>query len=178
MIGHKLRELRTARGMSLRTLANQTGLSATLLSQIERGVTEPSLRTLRELARVFGQSVATLFDDGASPAVHVSREGERSRIVSPRGFIQYERLAPGNGQLEVLRGLLAPGEVSDAEPSTHEALECTYVVTGTLTVEVGDASYDVKAGEAVTIGPGQPHRYVNHTTDPVEFILAATPPVP
>ncbi len=94
--------------MSLRALANQTGLSATLLSQIERGVTEPSLRALRQLARVFGQSVATLFDEGAAPACHIGREGERSRIVSPRGFIQYERLAPGNGQLEVLRGLLNP----------------------------------------------------------------------
>lgn len=164
--------------MSLRALAAETGLSPTLLSQIERGITEPSLRTLRQLARVFGQSVATLFDDGASPAVHISREGERSRIVSPQGFIQYERLAPGNGHLELLRGLLAPGEVSDAELSTHDALECTYVVTGTLTVEVGGASYDVKAGEAVTIGPGQPHRYRNQTTDPIEFILAVTPPIP
>lgn len=178
MIGRRLRDLRTARGMSLRALAAQSGVSATLLSQIERDVTDPSLRTLRQLAAVFGQSIATLFADDDTPAVHVSRPGQRSRIVSPAGFISYERLAPGNGQLEMLRGVLGPGEVSSAEPWSHDAVECTYVVAGTLTVSVGDTDYPVAAGETITLGPGQPHRYGNDTTDTVEFVLAVTPPVP
>ncbi|MER2206746.1 MAG: helix-turn-helix transcriptional regulator, partial [Rhodococcus sp. (in: high G+C Gram-positive bacteria)] len=63
MIGGKLRELRTEHGMTLRGLAAETGLSPTLLSQVERGVTEPSLKTLRALAPVFGQSISALFED-------------------------------------------------------------------------------------------------------------------
>ena len=164
--------------MSLRELAAATGLSPTLLSQVERGVTDPSLKSLRSIAEVFGQSVSALFDDGAVPAVHISREGERSRVVSPRGYVQFERLAPGNGQLEVLRGLLGPGEVSSDGPSSHPSIECTYVVAGTLTVTVGDARYEVTAGEAITIGPDQPHLYSNDGAGKVEFVQAVTPPIP
>ncbi|WP_279580905.1 helix-turn-helix domain-containing protein [Fodinicola feengrottensis] len=103
MIGSQLRELRTRRGLSLRELAAQAGVvSATLLSQVERGVTEPSLTTLRRLADVFGESVASLFEDDQAPAVWVSRPGERSSLMGPRGKVRYERLTPGNGQLEVL----------------------------------------------------------------------------
>lgn len=178
MIGDRLRDLRKARGMSLRELGLATGLSPTLLSQIERGVTDPSLKSLRSIAEVFGQSVSALFDEGAVPSVHISREGQRSRIVSPRGYIQYERLAPGNGQLEVLRGLLGPGESSSDQPSSHPSIECTYVVSGTLTVTVGEARYEVEAGEAITIGPGHPHLYSNNSAGKVEFVQAVTPPVP
>ena len=178
MIGDRLKDLRTARGMSLRELGLATGLSPTLLSQIERGVTDPSLRTLRSIAEVFGQSVSALFDDGAVPAVHVSREGQRSRITSPLGYIQYERLAPGNGQLEVLRGLLGAGESSGDRPAAHPSIECAYVVSGILTVTVGEARYEVAAGEAITIGPGHPHLYSNNAAGKAEFILAVTPPVP
>lgn len=178
MIGSRLRELRAARGLSLRALGAETGLSPTLLSQIEREVTEPSLGTLRRLAEVFGQSVATLFDNPAAPPVWISHEGERSMIRSPRGLVQYERLTPGNGQLEVLRGVLAPGEVSSEELWAHPSLECGYVVAGTLTVDVGSATHDVATGEAITLDSRQPHRYRNATEEPVEFILSINPPTP
>ena len=173
-----MKALRSARGMSLRSLSGETGLSPTMLSQIERGVTEPSLRSLRLLAGVFGQSISTLFEEESFPVVHVSHEGERSRISSPKGHIQYERLAPGNGQLEFLKGLLGPGETSSDEPWSHEALECAYVLQGTLTVVVGDGAHVLAAGDAITVDSRQPHQYINNGTHPVEFILAVNPPTP
>lgn len=178
MVGERLRELRTARGLSLRSLAEETGLSATLLSQIERGVTEPSLKSLRRLAEVFGQSVSDLFDSDEPIAAHISRPGERSRISSPHGYIQYERLTPGNGQLEVLRGVLAAGERSSDEAWAHAAVECLYVTAGTLIAEVGGQRLEVLVGEALSFDSRQPHRYLNETDRPVEFILAVTPPTP
>lgn len=177
-MGSRLRELRSARGMSLRALAAATGLSATMLSQLERGVSEPSLRTLRTLADVFGQSVAMLFDDSSAPALWLSKAGERSTIRTPRGHIHYERLAPGNGQFEVLRGLLEPGENSSDELWSHEALECAYVIAGTLTVVVADAEHSVRAGDAITFDSRQPHRYGNNSTGRVEFLLTVSPPTP
>lgn len=178
MLGRRLRELRDGRGLTLRELSAETGLSATLLSQIERGVTEPSLKSLRMLAKAFGESVATLFDDEASLSVHVSKAGERSRITSPKGHVQYERMGPGNGQLEVLRGVLEPGETSSEEQWSHPSVECAYVVRGTLTVTVARSTHQVVAGDAVTIDSRQPHKYGNDTASTVEFILAVTPPTP
>ncbi|TFI42489.1 XRE family transcriptional regulator [Rhodococcus sp. 1R11] len=178
MIGDKLRELRSAHGMTLRGLATETGLSPTLLSQVERGVTEPSLKTLRALARVFGQSVSTLFEDPLPVSVHISRPGQRSKISTPVGHIQYERLTPGNGQLEVLRGRLNPGGRSSDEPWSHPAVECAYVVEGELTVTVNDQRHSVVRGEAITIDSNQPHLYSNYSNDPVEFVLSVSPPTP
>lgn len=178
VMGARLRELRAGRNLSLRALAAESGLSATMLSQLEREVTEPSLRTLRKLAEVFGQSISMLFDDPTAPSVWLSREGDRSTIRTPRGHIQYERLTPGNGQLEVLRGILAPGENSSDDPWSHDALECAFVVAGTLTVMVGDAAHHAKAGSAITLDSRQPHRYCNNTSSTVEFILAVNPPTP
>lgn len=178
MIGGRLRELRTENGLTLRELASETGLSPTLLSQVERGITEPSLKTLRALANVFGQSVSTLFEEDVAVVVHVSRPGERSKISSPKGLIQYERLTHGNGQLEVLRGVLNPGEQSSEAAWSHPAVECAYVLTGTLLAIVGTKTYRVEAGEAITIDSRQPHKYQNDTGGVVEFVLAVNPPTP
>ncbi|GAB3989844.1 XRE family transcriptional regulator [Actinoallomurus acanthiterrae] len=178
MIGTQLRELRTKRGLSLRALAAEAGLSPTLLSQVERGVTEPSLATLRRLAGVFGESVASLFDDAAAPSVWVSRPGERSTLSGPRGLVRYERLTPGNGQLEVLRAVLPPGVATSEEPWAHSSVECAYVIAGTLTVEIAKVTHQIAAGESITFDSRQPHRYINPSGDQVEYIVSVTPPSP
>lgn len=177
MIGRRLKELRTGRRMSLRALASETGLSATLLSQVERGVTEPSLSTLRRLASVFDEPVGALFDDPDAPSVWISRPGQRSTIKTPSGHI-YERISTDNGQVGMLRGVLDPSSVSSDALWSHPSIECGYVVAGTLTVEVRDASYTVRAGETITLDARQPHRYRNATDEPVEYILAVSPPTP
>jgi transcriptional regulator with XRE-family HTH domain len=178
VIGTQLQRLRSERGLSLRALAADAGVSATLLSQIERGVTDPSLTTLRKLAAVFGESMTALFADDTTPAVYVSRPTERSILIGPRGKIGYERLTPGNGQMEVLRGLLQPGEATSDELWGHASLECGFVVAGQLTVHIGTQQCAVNAGEAITFDARQPHRYCNTSPEPVEFLLSITPPNP
>lgn len=177
MIGAQLKALRTRNGLSLRDLAAQSGLSATMLSQVERGVTEPSLATLRKLAGVFGESVVALFDS-SPPAVWISRPGSRSTLSGPRGLVRYERLTPGNGQLEVLRAVLPPGEATSEEAWGHPSTECAYVVAGTLAVEIGGVVHTVVAGESITFDSSQPHLYRNLTDVPVEYLVSVTPPSP
>ena len=176
-LGSQLKALRTRHELSLRELAARSGLSATLLSQVERGVTEPSLSTLRRLAGVFGESVASLFDS-SPPSVWISRPGSRSILAGPHGLIGYERLTPGNGQLEVLRAVLPPGAATSTELWAHPSTECAYVVAGTLTVQIGDAAHQVPAGESITFDSTQPHLYRNATDSPVEYLVSVTPPSP
>jgi transcriptional regulator with XRE-family HTH domain len=176
-LGSQLKALRTRHELSLRELAARSGLSATLLSQVERGVTEPSLSTLRRLAGVFGESVASLFDS-SPPSVWISRPGSRSILAGPHGLIGYERLTPGNGQLEVLRAVLPPGAATSTELWAHPSTECAYVVAGTLTVQIGDSAHQVPAGESITFDSTQPHLYRNATDSPVEYLVSVTPPSP
>lgn len=179
MIGPRLKELRTSRKMSLRDLGKATGLSATLLSQIERGVTDPSLRTLRLLADHFGQSIATLFQGTPSmDAAHVTRPDDRMIISATDGQVHYRRVTHGNGQLEVLHGMLEPGEASSDEAWSHEAVECAYVLAGELTVEVDGETFALGTGEAITLCSARPHRYVNAGEQATEFLVSVTPPTP
>ena len=178
MIGERLKELRTARGMSLRQLASLADVSPTLLSQIERAVTDPSLETMRRLAGVFGESVASLFAQTIAPSVWISRPGNRSRLIAPKGRVGYERLTAGNGQLEVLRAVLQPGEVSADEPRGHASSECVYVIAGELIAQIDGIEYQVAAGESISFDSRLPHRYRNGSTTPTEIILSVTPPNP
>ncbi len=178
MIGKRLNELRVARNMSLRALASEAGLSATLLSQVERGVTEPSLATLRKLSDVFGESVSALFAGKADTAVWISRPGERTTIIGPRGGVSYERVSRGNGQMEVLRAIFEPGQFSTEVPVRHPSMECVYVIRGALTAQIGGQDHIILAGECLSFDANTPHRYVNASLAVAEIIMSVTPPVP
>jgi transcriptional regulator with XRE-family HTH domain len=178
MIGERLRDLRQARGLTLRQLADLTGVSAALLSQVENGRTDPSIATMRRLAAVFDAEVATLFRDPDAPPVHVSRLGERFRMTAPAGLLAYERLTPGRGDLEVLHGELAPGDVSAEDPRGHASTECVYVISGEIVAHVAGTDHVLAAGEAITFDSRQPHRFLNRSREPASILVAVTPPTP
>ena len=155
MIGKRLKELRMENGLSLRALGAKVGVSATLISQIERDVTEPSLSTLRAFSRVFGASVASLFSEPNPPAVWISRPGERMRLISPKGGVTYDRLVRGNSQLEVLRAVFAPGQFSVEDTISHPSMECAYVVDGVITILVGLYGWAVEPSAEYTASTWQ-----------------------
>ena len=80
--------------------------------------------------------------------------------------------------LKQIYGLLRPGDSSGEEPRSHEAVECAYVLSGVLTVEVQDETFTLTPGEAITLNSVKPHRYSNRGDDETEFILSVTPPTP
>lgn len=178
MLGQRLRSLRQQRGFTLREVAEQSSLSVALLSQIENNKTEPSVGTLRKLAVVFDADVSLLFQDPEAPAIHVSRPGERFRLLAPQGLITYERLTPGRGDFEILRAQLAPGDVSSTEPHHHDSTECVFVVQGEVDVIINGEVHSLTAGESVTFDSRLPHLYENNSEGPAEFILTVSPPAP
>jgi transcriptional regulator with XRE-family HTH domain len=178
MLGDRLRELRLHHGMTLRELATAAEVSPGLLSQLENGVTDPSLATLRKLATVFRAEVSSLFTEPNAPLIHLSRAGERMRLTAPLGEIAYERLTPGRGDLEVLLATMQPGDVSASEMRGHESTECLVVLEGTVVVEVADERYELVAREALTFDSRLPHRFCNESERPSVYLLSVTPPVP
>lgn len=178
MLSERLRELRLSHGMTLRGLAAKADVSPALLSQLENGVTDPSLTTLRKLATVFKAEVSTLFAEPNAPLVHLSRPGERMQLTAPLGEITYERLTPGRGDLEVLRATMKPGDVSSSEPHGHESTECIVVLEGEVTIEVAGEQHVLVAGEALTFDSRLAHRFSNRSGGLAVYLLAVTPPVP
>lgn len=178
MLGDRLRDLRQRKGLTLRQLADAAGVSPAMLSQVENGAADPSLATLRKLANVFDESIANLFSDPEAPEVYVSRPGARSQLSAPRGLITYDRLTPGRGDLEVLAASLDPGDASSVQPWAHPSTECTLVLEGTVTAEIGGQRHTLSAGEAVTFDSRLPHRYVNDSDAEARIVIAVTPPNP
>ncbi|MEO8887880.1 MAG: cupin domain-containing protein [Jatrophihabitantaceae bacterium] len=178
MLGERLRELRLRHQLTLRELAIEAEVSPALLSQLENGVTDPSLATLRKLADVFQAEVATLFTEPDAPMVHLSRPGERMRLTAPQGEISYERLTPGRGDLEVLYASMQPGDVSASQRHGHESTECVVVLEGEVVVEIGFERHTLAVREALTFDSRLPHRFCNESLEPAAYLLAVTPPVP
>lgn len=178
MIGRRLRELRTEHGLSLRELAARIDVSPGLVSQIENGVTDPSLTTLRKLAAVFNATVADLFAAVGSGAVHVSRPGQRALLSASDAHFTYARLTPGRGDLEVLHGELAAGQSSSAEPWAHPSTECAIVLAGTLVAEVAGERHRLATGMSISFDSRLPHRYLNDDAVRAEYLVSVTPPNP
>lgn len=176
VVGSRIRELRTSRGLTLARLAELTGLSTGLISQVERDITDPSLETLRRVARALDLPLFSLFRDEDQASSVVVRADRRIRVASPHGHISYARVSPGAGRLELLEGTLEPGGESSPEPWSHPSEECVVVLEGRVVVEVGADKHDLREGDSCYFDSRSPHRYVNPDVSTARFLVAVTPP--
>jgi XRE family transcriptional regulator, regulator of sulfur utilization len=156
----RLREERRRRRLSLRKLADLSGLSPTTVHQIETGRGSPSLATLQSLASTLGVPLATLFESGppaVAPAVRLAAR-KRPRTATPGGTI--ERLATGlAGQR--LRGLLltlGPGRDTGEEAMVHPGHELVFGLAGRCLYEVAGKEYALGPGDSLIVDSRQPHR--------------------
>ncbi|MFB9835093.1 helix-turn-helix domain-containing protein [Actinoallomurus acaciae] len=176
MIGVRIRELRQARNMTVRQLAEAAEISTGMISQVERDLTDPSLETLRRLARALSVPLFDLFSQEEGQAVAVVRRDRRSLVRSPNGGIVYSRLSPGHGRLEMLEGTLEPGGASSATPWSHPSEECVLVTEGRLVIELAGERHELESGDACYLDSRRPHRYLNESDGPVKFLVSVTPP--
>lgn len=170
----QIRTIRKAKKMSLRELAELAHVSTGLISQVERGLTQPSLDTLRQLAKALEVPLFSLFETDLT-TVTVLRHHQRIHVSTASG-IEYQRVSAGTGNLEILEGLLPPSTSSVPEKWTHPAEECVWVLEGELTVHVGEEVYILKMGDSCYFDSTIPHAFINKTTTDVRFMVAITPP--
>lgn len=176
-LGPHLRSLRTARGLTLRELAQRAGVTESFLSQAERGVATPSIASVRRIARGLGLSIADLFAE-VEPAGLVVRASERRRITYPGLGAVDEFLTRGKGgRLQVIMSTVEPGGGTGEEPYTHESdEEVLIVLEGTLDLWVGDERFHLEAGDAITYSSRVPHRNTNPGPGVARLLFCITPP--
>jgi quercetin dioxygenase-like cupin family protein/DNA-binding XRE family transcriptional regulator len=165
-IGEKLRTLRLKKKMGLVELGRHSGLSPALLSKIERGRLVPTLPTLLRIALVFSVGLEHFFNDPAArPTLAVVRRGERQRFPERQGEKQpayhFESLDfPAVDRL--MNAYYVEFEAGDAERlkrHSHPGAELIYVVSGRLSVAVGEAAHELAAGDSMYFDPSVPHAY-------------------
>lgn len=177
LIGPRIRSLREERGITLTAFAASVGVSTGMISQVERGVTDPSLDTLRRIAQALEVPIFSLFrTEEPQQPVRVVRRDARMFVRSPHGEITYSRVSAGNGQLEVLEGLLEPGGSSSADPWAHPSEETAVVLDGALVLQVAEDEFALAEGDSCSFDSRLPHRYRNPGRSPCRFLISITPP--
>lgn len=181
MVGLRLREQREAKSLSLRTLAKQVGVSASLISQVEHGRAMPSVGTLYALVRELSLSMDALFSEQAPPAAvavdndepgPVQRRQARDTIYLASG-VRWQRMTrqTENGMDFLLAHYDVGAESCPADRLiSHDGAEYGYVVRGTLGVTVGRVDYALEAGDSISFLSTTPHRLWSAGGDSAEAI--------
>jgi transcriptional regulator with XRE-family HTH domain len=192
-LGPRLRAARGTRELSVRELARRVGCSASLISQIERGVSVPSVGVLYSLANELGSSLDhLLFGSGADrdadavPAVTqepvpagaprlpgIVQRADSRKIIDLASGVRWERLTPGpDAMTDFLEVVYSPGGHSTDErrPLRHDGREYGLIISGTLTANVGFESYELGPGDSIAFDASTPHEYLNKTGDFVHAI--------
>ena len=165
-VGPRVRTLREAMDLSLRDLAERSGVSAPMLSQVERGETSPTLQVAARIAAGLELRLSQLLRLDEEGTVSVVRREERRRGGS--GGHGYEILTPPlpGQRAEVSRHSLAPGAVTGGpgDPPMHEpgSRETAVVETGSVTLLIDGARHDLRTGDCVTFDADLTHHFENH----------------
>ena len=165
-LGPRLRVAREQRELSVRELARRIGCSASLISQIERGISVPSVGVLYSLATELDTSLDHLLfgaERAARPLRRRIRCGRRARprlcsggagrnIIDLASGVRWERLTPGaDAMTDFLEVIYSPGGHSTDErrPLRHDGHEYGLVISGTLQANVGFESYELGPGDSI-----------------------------
>jgi transcriptional regulator with XRE-family HTH domain len=176
-LGKRIRALRNERGLTLVQLGQRVGLSASYLSQIERGVTMPSLTRLTTIAGALDVEVGYFFEDDLS-APCVVRSNQGKRLDSMAGAI-VELLSAdlSDKKIQPYRMVCRPG-ASSGWPTTHPGEESGLVLKGRLTVTVGEETFVLEAGDSIHYQALQPHSWRNEEDEECIAVWAVSPPIP
>lgn len=161
-------------GLSLRDLAGRCGVSAPMLSQVERGETSPTLAVAAKIAAGLDLSLSQLLRLDEQPHVVVVRAGQ-GRSIEDAGHRVEEMTPPLPGQrADVSHHSLEPGAStgSSGAPPMHEpgSRETVVVLTGKLSLVVEDAKHELEGGDSVTFDSDLPHHFENRSDERTEFI--------
>ena len=181
-IGDKIRALRLKKKMGLVELGQHTGLSAALLSKIERGRMFPTLPTLLRVAMVFSVGLDYFFGAGQRrPALAVVRAARRQafpdRPGSRRPSYRFECLdyPVTERRLNAYFVQFEAVSADNVQPHQHEGAEVIFVIGGRLAVTVGDDEHVLGAGDSMYFDPSPAHSYRRVGSTPCTAVVVTTP---
>ena len=165
-VGTRVKSLREAMDLSLRDLAERSGVSAPMLSQVERGDTSPTLAVAQKIAAGLDLTLSQLLRLDEDRHVVVVRDGQ-GRTRRRRGHRVEELTPPLPGQrADVSLHILAPGAATGAadDPPVHEpgSRETTVIIEGATELFIDGQRHQLKEGDSVTFDADLPHHFENN----------------
>jgi transcriptional regulator with XRE-family HTH domain len=164
-IGSKLRRLRLGKSMGLLELSRHTGLSAGLLSKLERDLMHPTLPTLLRIALVFSVGLEYFFDSESKPVLEIVRKKDRLRFPESPETAQvayyFESLdfPVHNRALNSYLAEFEPSQPEQCRLHEHTGIEFLYVLSGRLEIRTATDHYELSEGDAIYFDSSVPHGY-------------------
>jgi len=170
--------------MTLNELSHKVGVTASLISQVERGVADPSISTLKKISDALSTSISSFFfgsdqegifprDNDFSPIV---KKNER-KILSPCQGVHYQLLSKNlRGKLEFLLAVYDVGATTGPSPYSHRGEECALVLKGKLEIQLLNSVYVLGKDDSIVFSCEIPHRVTNAGKIPAVSIWCITPP--
>jgi len=175
-LGRRIKMLRVSRGLTLKDLEERGGISATHVSEIERGKASPTVGALGRIARALGLRPATLVEPRVLPEVAVLRAAERtSRRVQWNAAILEPVSDPIHGAETCGQILTLPVRREPALTHRHEGEEWLTVLSGVAEIRVEGQSFVLREGDSVHFRSHREHSYVNLASSPAVILMAVRP---
>jgi transcriptional regulator with XRE-family HTH domain len=180
VVGSRVKALREASGLSLRELSELSGVSAPMLSQVERGETSPTLTVAARIAAGLDLRLSQLLRLDETGSVTVVRASQRRRGGNPRRGHRLEVITaaqPGQ-RAELSRHTLAPGGATGAadDPPMHEpgSRETALIERGAVVLACDGQRYELGEGDCVTFDADLPHHFENPTDEEAAFLAVVS----
>jgi transcriptional regulator with XRE-family HTH domain len=175
-VGEFLRQLRTERNVSVRTLATRAGFSPSFVSQVELNQASPSIASLERLAVALGVTLGSFFREPASSGPTITRSGKRQPLTSWWSRARIEPLTPmGAGQaFEAMMITIAAGGSSGKRPYAHHGHQFAIVFDGELRLTLGEEVQILARGDGVTFDAATPYRWENVSKKPAQLLMISS----
>jgi transcriptional regulator with XRE-family HTH domain len=154
-IGERLKELRTKKGLSLEKLAKDAEVSASFLSQVERNIVSPSIKSLKRISHILNVPLGYFFSEKEYKGVVLIQRRKKIKVC--------EELTKGiwTRKIVPLIFCLLSKEDTKDKLSSHEGEEAGYIIKGKVELEVEDKIHTLKEGDSVYLSHPEPHRLKN-----------------
>ncbi len=179
-VGEKLRQIRERRGLTLKTVAEQAGVSESFISQIERNRVSPSLDTLMSIADILSTDMEFLFRElKQKKAVDLVRRDSASAIVTPA--VTYRQLSvmqdqPDEHAIEAFLMDIQPGEEKGSYEYGHVGKEFGFIIGGSAQLVYNAEVHDLGSGDSIAFTSDIPHTLKNTGKDILRALWVITPP--
>ena len=173
-------EVGRARGLTLKELSLASGLSIGLLSQLERGLSAPTIRSLQAVSRALKILPSWFFRpriDGAEAEQGIVVRRGKGRLMAFSNDFRKELVTPDlSGALEGLLVTIEPGGSSGPAPYHHPGEEMGFVLSGEMELWVEGQHFHLRTGDSFRFHSERPHRFANPGSKPAQVLWVVTPP--
>ena len=172
-IGGQLKQIRHGAGLTLKKLADATGVSSALLSRIEHGQVMPSIPTLQSIAHSLRVEIGYFFKGEDQRLYALSPQGKRRSVSSKKGYESIELLVEGleNAFMEpAIVTAKGKGQENEVELAIHDGQEFIYVLEGRIEVTLGQKSFILRKGDAAYWHGAVPHKGISLSKKPAKTL--------